>query len=303
MSAPVVQTDGVVTSSLFEITTSGSVSISDGSCGVYDDGGVIYDAPRETLKNFAFIEAYAIEIFDISTHEMVGEESLISKFKIRRSADRKAATNPKGQELWSLYENIQFGFSYEESTFSLPTMVGNFGGMSEFATSSYAINRPVSEVKVIRDNIVTLKYTPVDPVDITINVVNDNDPVGKLYEYDVVATDNKFTVDGNVITFASGTTGMAMINYEKTMTSGSVLTIPSGVEYPIQEVHVYIKVEDVCTRETYSGVWVFYKAQRDGTSVDVEVTPEGKSKVTWTTIANNACGGKKAAKFFIDFDS
>lgn len=260
---------------------------------------------RESLKNFVFVEAYAVEVFDINTHEMVDHESLIENFTISKSADKTSVTDPHGQELWSLYNNVQMTVNYDESLQSVLTIAENMGTTPTFATSNETVNRPVSETKTISANKVTLAYTPVDPADITIRVITDDNPIGTLYEYDTTAADNKFTVSGKIVTFASGTSGTAMINYEKAMTKGAVINASTDTEYPIRELHVYIKVKDVCTDETFSGVWVFYRVQKDVTSIDLDFAIDGKPSQSWTTMSNALCNAddKTLAAFFIDFET
>ena len=223
---------------------------------------------RETLKNFVFVEAYAAEIFDINTHEMVGHESLIENFTINKSADKTSVTDPHGQELWSLYNNVQMTVNYDTTTG------------------------------------VTLAYTPVSAEDITVRVTTEDDPIGKLYHYDATAGDGTFTVTGKQVKFASGVRGTAMINYEKAMTKGAVVEAATDTEYPIRELHIYIKVKDVCTDETFSGVWVFYRVQKDVTSIDIDFAIDGKPSQSWNTMSNSLCNAedKKIAAFFIDFE-
>ena len=260
---------------------------------------------RESLKNFVFVEAYAAEVFDINTHEMVGHESLIENFTINKSADKTSVTDPHGQELWSLYNNVQMTVNYDESLQSLMSIAENLGATPTFATQSVTVNRPVSETLAISANKVTLSYTPVDPEDITIRVTTTDNPIGKLYHYDSTAGDGTFTVSGKNITFASGTTGTAMVNYEKAMTKGAKVEAKTDTEYPIRELHVYIKVKDVCTDETFSGVWVFYKVQKDVTSIDIDFAIDGKPSQSWTTMSNALCNpdDKTIAAFFIDFEA
>lgn len=259
---------------------------------------------RETLKNFVFVEAYAAEIFDINTHEMVGHESLIENFTINKSADKTSVTDPHGQKLWSLYNNVQMTVNYDESLQSLMSIAENLGTTPTFATQSVTVNRPVSETLTISANKVTLSYTPVDPEDITIRVTTTDNPIGKLYHYDSTAGTDTFTVSGKNITFASGTSGTAMVNYEKAMTKGAVVEASTDTEYPIRELHIYIKVKDVCTDETFSGVWVFYRVQKDVTSIDLDFAIDGKPSQSWNTMSNSLCNAedKKIAAFFIDFE-
>ena len=107
---------------------------------------------RESLKNFVFVEAYAAEVFDINTHEMVGHESLIENFTINKSADKTSVTDPHGQELWSLYNNVQMTVNYDESLQSLMSIAENLGTTPTFATQSVPVNRPVSETLTISAN-------------------------------------------------------------------------------------------------------------------------------------------------------
>ena len=260
---------------------------------------------RESLKNFVFVEAYAAEVFDINTHEMVGHESLIENFTINKSADKTSVTDPHGQELWSLYNNVQMTVNYDESLQSLMSIAENLGTTPTFATQNATVDRPVSETLTISSNKVTLAYTPVDPEDITIRVISDDDPVGKLYEYDSTAAAGKFSVNGKQISFVSGTTGTALVNYKKAMTKGAKVSAKTDTEYPIRELHVYIKVKDVCTDETFSGVWVFYRVQKDVTSIDIDFAIDGKPSQSWTTMSNSLCNAqdKTMADFFIDFEA
>ena len=260
---------------------------------------------RVSLKNFVFVEAYAVEIFDINTHEMVGHEALIENFTINKSADKTSVTDPHGQELWSLYNNVQMTVNYDESLQSLMSISENLGTTPTFASVGTTVNRPVSETLAISANKVTLAYTPVDPEDITIRVVSDDDPIGTLYEYDSTAGAGKFSVSGKVVSFASGTSGTAFVNYEKAMTKGAKVEAKTDTEYPIRELHVYIKVKDVCTDETFSGVWVFYRVQKDVTSIDIDFAIDGKPSQSWTTMSNSLCNAadKTMAAFFIDFEA
>ena len=259
---------------------------------------------RESLKNFVFVEAYAAEVFDINTHEMVGHESLIENFTINKSADKTSVTDPHGQELWSLYNNVQMTVNYDESLQSLMSIAENLGTTPTFATQSVPVNRPVSETLTISANKVTLSYTPVNPEDITIRVTTTDNPIGKLYHYDSTAGDGTFAVSGKNITFANGTNGTAMVNYEKAMTKGAAVNAATDTEYPIRELHIYIKVKDVCTDETFSGVWVFYRVQKDVTSIDLDFAIDGKPSQSWNTMSNSLCNAedKKIAAFFIDFE-
>lgn len=260
---------------------------------------------RESLKNFVFVEAYAVEIFDINTHEMIDHEALIENFAISKSADKTAATDPHGQELWALYNNPQMTVTYDESLQSVLSIAENLGSTPTFATSGATIARPVSETKTIASNAIALAYTPVDAEDITIRVVTDDNPIGTLYEYAATAGAGKFTVSGKNITFPSGTTGTAFVNYEKAMTKGAMVEATTDTEYPLRELHVYIKVKDVCTDETFSAVWVFYRVQKDATSVDLDFAVDGKPSQSWVTMSNAYCnnGDTSMAKFFIDFDA
>lgn len=261
--------------------------------------------PRATLKNFVFVEAYAVEIFDINTHEMIDHESLIENFSISKSADKTSVTDPHGQELWSLYNNVQMTVNYDESLQSVLTIAENLGTTPTFASQGTPVNRPVSETLTISANKVTLAYTPVDPSDITIRVVTSDDPIGTLYEYDTTASAGKFAVNNKVVTFPNGTTGTAFVNYEKAMEKGAKIEAKTDTEYPIRELHVYIKVKDVCTDETFSGVWVFYRVQKDVTSVDIDFAIDGKPSQSWTTMSNSLCNAadKTIAAFYIDFEA
>ena len=219
-------------------------------------------------------------------------------------------------------KNVGSGFRYSDSShffaFSMHVYAGSIRKklnvchckITNFLSSHSACihktqNRPVSETLAISANKVTLAYTPVDPEDITIRVISDDDPIGTLYEYDSTAGAGKFSVSGKVVSFASGTTGTALVNYEKAMTKGAVVEAKTDTEYPIRELHVYIKVKDVCTDETFSGVWVFYRVQKDVTSIDIDFAIDGKPSQSWTTMSNSLCNAadKTMAAFFIDFEA
>ena len=103
----------------------------------------------------------AVEEYDPSTMELEGRYTQIEDPSLQTSADGTQVTDAMGAEIVTFYNAQQGTFSFTNSLHSLDLMASQFGATKEVAGADNKIIVPVSEIIEIKDNVATLKYTPV----------------------------------------------------------------------------------------------------------------------------------------------
>lgn len=230
----------------------------------------------------------AVEEYDPATSELTGRYTQIESPTLQTSADGTAVTDAMGSEITTFY-NAQTGtFAFTNSLLSLDLMASQFGTEKEIASATNKIIMPVSETITIGSGgVVTLKYVPVGTTGAEVKyvkVINENNTFGETYEVSATAGDGKFTLDAatKTITLPSDVTGRVFVRYDKeTETAVKVSKSTDGVP-AVKTLLIHAIFHDPCnTNLVYAGVISVPRAQIDPSSVEINLTADGKHAATY----------------------
>ncbi|SEU08407.1 hypothetical protein SAMN05443270_3020 [Lacrimispora sphenoides] len=230
----------------------------------------------------------AVEEYDPATNELTGRYTQIESPSLKTSADGTPVTDAMGSEITTFY-NAQTGtFDFTNSLFSLDLAASQFGTQKEVASATNKIIMPVSEtIPIASDGTVVLKYAPVGTAGAEVKyvkVINENNTFGKTYEVSATAGDGKFTLDvaTKTITLPSGVTGRAFVRYDKeTENAVKVSKNTDGVP-AVKSLLIHGIFHDPCnTNLVYAGVISVARAQIDPSSVEINLTADGKHAASY----------------------
>lgn len=224
----------------------------------------------------------AVEEYDPSTMELEGRYTQIEDPSLQTSADGTQVTDAMGAEIVTFYNAQQGTFSFTNSLHSLDLMASQFGATKEVASVDNKIIVPVSEIIEIKDNVATLKYTPVGTSGAEVKyakVINSNNTFGTTYSVASVAGDGVFVVDATAktLTFPDGTTGRVFVQYERESEAAVRVTKKTDGVPEVKTLVIHAIFHDPCnTNLVYSGVIYVPRAQINPESVELNLTPDGK---------------------------
>lgn len=230
----------------------------------------------------------AVEEYDPETKELLARYTQIEDPALNLSADGTDVTDAMGAPITTFY-NAQSGtFGFSNSLFSLDLAASQFGAKKQTATSSDKITVPVSETITIgSDNTVTLKYTPVGTSKAEIKyvkVINSDNTFGKTYTLSATADEGKFTLDAasKKITLPAGTTGRVFVNYNRESEKAAIVTKRTNATPEVKSLLIHVIFHDPCnTNNVIAGVVSCPRAQIDPSSIDINLTSDGKHAASY----------------------
>lgn len=231
----------------------------------------------------------SVEEYDPSTNELQGRYTQIEEPSLQTSADGTDVTDAMGAKITTFY-NAQTGtFGFSNSLFSLELVASQFGAEKIVASADNKIQIPVSEViPVGADHTVTLKYKPVGVKGSEVKyvkVINTNNTFGKTYEVNAVAGDGKFTLDADnkKITLPDEVaSGRVFVNYTRESEAAVQVDKTTDSVPKVKSLLIHAIFHDPCdTNLTYAGAIYCPRAQVDPSSIELNLTSDGKHAVTY----------------------
>lgn len=237
----------------------------------------------------------AVEEYDVETNEILRRYDQIESPSLKLSADGTPITDAMGSEITTFYKAQTGTFDFSSSLHSLDLMASQFGAKKEIATTDKKIKMPVSEIiPISADHKVTLKYVPVgvEGAEVKyVKVMNEQNQFGVSYEASATAGAGKFTIDAatKTITLPEDATGKIFVRYDKetetaVKISKSTESVPEVVSLLVHAIfHNKCNVNIV-----YAGVIAIPRAQIDPSSVEINLTPDGKHAASYK-LQKNYC--------------
>lgn len=254
--------------------------------------------PNEViLERVRFVEEY-----DISTNELTGRYTQIESPSLKTSAEGTTVTDAMGSEIATFYKAQTGTFDFTNSIHSLDLMASQFGSEKEIADDTNKMIMPVSEtIAIAADHTVTLKYVPVgaDGAEVKyVKVINENNEFGKTYEVSAAAGEGKFTIDAaaRTITMPDDVTGKVFVRYDKETTTAVKVSKKTDDVPEVKSLLIHAIFHNKCNPNVvYAGVIAVPRAQIDPSSVELNLTPDGKQAVSYK-LQSNSC--EESAKLF-----
>lgn len=230
----------------------------------------------------------SVEEYDPATGEITARYTQIEQPSLQTSADGLDVTDAMGAVITTFY-NAQTGtFSFTNSLHSLDLMASQFGSEKEVADKDNKITMPVSETITIgADHTVTLKYIPMGTAGAEIKyvkLINEDNEFGKTYEVSATPGEGKFTIDAEnkTITMPEDAAGRVFVKYEKDTATAVKVSKRTDSMPPVRTLLIHAVFHNKCnTNVIYAGVISIPRAQIDPTSVEVNLTPDGKHAATY----------------------
>lgn len=230
----------------------------------------------------------SVEEYDPSTNELQGRYTQIEEPSLQTSADGTDVTDAMGAKITTFY-NAQTGtFGFSNSLFSLDLAASQFGTEKIVASADNKIKIPVSETIAIgSDHTVTLKYVPVGTNGAEVKyvkVINGDNTFGKTYEVAAVAGDGKFTLDAasKKITLPEDVTGRVFVNYTRESEAAVQVDKTTDSVPKVKSLLIHAIFRDPCeTNKMFAGAIYCPRAQVDPSSVELNLTSDGKHAVSY----------------------
>lgn len=231
----------------------------------------------------------SVEEYDTATDELCGRYTQIEDPTLSTSSDATDVTDAMGTPIHTFYRNPQGTFSFTNSLHSLDLMASQFGSEKIVADEDNKIIMPVSETITIgSDGTVKLKYVPVGDTKGAeikyVKVINANNTFGKTFEVSPTAADGKFVLDAanKTITLPEGVTGRVFVSYNKETSSAVKISKTTDGMLPVRKLRINAIFRDPCDANLmYAGIIQCQRAQIDPSSVDVNLTSDGKHSATY----------------------
>lgn len=239
----------------------------------------------------------SVEEYDIATDEIVGRYTLIEDPSLTLTTEGTEVTDAFGSVITTFYNSASGEFSFTNSLHSLDLMASQFGSKKKIATEDDKIITPVSETIAIgSDGSVVLKYIPVGTEGSEVSylrLLNDQNEFGDKYTVSTEAsTESKtFTIDAasKKITMPEGVTGKVFVSYEKESDKAVMISKTTDGRPETKKLLIHAIFHDKCNENVvYYGVIVCYKAKIDPSSVELNLTSDGKHGATYT-LAKDYC--------------
>lgn len=233
----------------------------------------------------------SIEEYNLATDEIEGRYTMVEDPSLTISTEGTEVTDAFGSVITTFYNAATGELSFTNSLHSLDLMASQFGSKKKIATAEDTIITPVSEtIAIASDNTVTLKYVPVGTVGAEVaylRLLNDQNEFGDKYTAGTEASEeNKtFVIDAasKKITMPEGATGRVFVSYEKESDKAVMISKTTDGRPEVKKLLVHAIFHDKCNENiVYYGVIVCYKAKIDPSSVELNLTPDGKHGATYT---------------------
>lgn len=230
----------------------------------------------------------AVEEYDIETNELLGRYTQIEDPSLQTSAESTDVTDALGAAIMTFYKAQSGTFSFTNSLFSLDLAASQFGTVKKIADADNKITMPVSEIVSIgSDHTVKLKYTPVGTTGAEIKyvkVISSNNTFGKTYEISSTAGEGKFTLDaaGKTITLPEEAVGKVFVNYNKETETAVQVEKRTDSVPEVKTLLIHAIFHDPCNKNlVYAGTILCPRAQIDPSSVELNLTAEGKHAASY----------------------
>jgi hypothetical protein len=230
----------------------------------------------------------SVEEYDTTTNELLGRYTQIEEPSLKLSADGTDVTDAMGTPIMTFY-NAQTGtFDFTNSLFSLDLAASQFGTDKVIASADNKITVPVSETITIgSDHTAVLKYVPVGTKGAEVKqvkVINSNNTFGAVYEVSSVAGEGKFTLDAEkkTITLPDDVTGRVFVSYNRETESGVSISKSTDGVPAVKSLKIDAIFHDPCDKNiVYAGVIYCARAQIDPSSVEINLTSDGKHSASY----------------------
>lgn len=237
----------------------------------------------------------SVEEFDIETKELKARYTQIESPSLSLTAENRTVTDARGAEIATFYDAQSGTFTFTNSIHSLDLIASQFGSEKEIASEENKIGVPVSETLTIgADHTVVLTYVPVgvEGAEVKyVKVINDKNEFGETYEVSPTAGDGKFTInaDTKTITLPDDVTGKVFVTYEKEASEAVKISKTTEDVPEVRSLNIHAIFRDKCNKNiVYAGVIVVHRAQIDPTSVELNLTSDGKHSVSYR-LQSNIC--------------
>lgn len=230
----------------------------------------------------------AVEEYDPETNELIGRYTQIEDPSLQLSADGTDVTDALGAPITTFYRAQSGTFGFSNSLFSMDLFASQAGTKKEVASGETKFTVPVSEVIAIgSDHTATLKYVPVGVKGSEVKyvkVINSNNTFGKTYTISATAGEGKFTLDATSkkITLPEEATGNVFVHYERESSEAARVTKTTDSIPEVKTLNVHAIFHDPCnTNKIIAGTLIMPRAQVDPSSVEVNLTSDGKHAVSY----------------------
>lgn len=247
--------------------------------------------PNELILN----RIRSVEEYDIETSDLMGRYTNIETPSLSLTAEGRTVTDARGSEIATFYDAQSGTFSFTNSLHSLDLLASQFGTEKVVADTGSTITVPVSEtIEIAADNTVTLKYVPVGEEGAEVKyvqVINSNNEFGEKFEVSASPAAGKFTINAEQkkITLPEGTRGRVFVTYERTSEEAVQVTKTSDSVPAVRKLIIHAIFCDKCNQNiVYSGVIICYRAQIDPTSIELNLTSDGKHSASYR-LQTNIC--------------
>lgn len=230
----------------------------------------------------------SVEEYDPATKELIGRYTQIEEPSLQTSAEGTDVTDAMGTPIMTFYNSQSGTFSFTNSLFSLDLAASQFGTEKKIASSESKITMPVSEIITIgSDHTAKLKYVPVGTKGAEVKfvkVINSNNTFGKTYEVNAVAGEGKFTLNAETktITLPEDVEGRIFVNYNKETETAVQVDKRTDSVPDVRSLLLHAIFHDPCNKNlVYSGVILVDRAQIDPSSVELNLTSDGKHAASY----------------------
>lgn len=230
----------------------------------------------------------SVEEYDPATKELIGRYTQIEEPSLQTSAEGTDVTDAMGSPIMTFYNSQSGTFSFSNSLFSLDLAASQFGSEKIVASSEKKITMPVSEIITIgSDHTVKLKYVPVGTKGAEVKfvkVINSNNTFGKTYTVNAVAGDGKFTINAETktITLPEDAEGRVFVNYNKETETAVQIDKRTDSVPSVRTLLIHAIFHDPCNKNiVYSGAILAERAQIDPSSVEINLTSDGKHAASY----------------------
>lgn len=230
----------------------------------------------------------AVEEYDPATFELTGRYTQVEDPSLKTSADGTDVTDAMGTPIQTFYQAQKGTFDFTNSLFSLDLAASQFGTKKKIAGADNKIIVPVSETIAIgSDHTVKLKYVPVGTEGAEVKyvkVINANNTFGETYEVSALAGDGKFTLNAETktITLPEGVTGRVFVNYNRETEKAVQIDKNTDSVPTVKSLLIHAIFHDPCDKNlVYSGIISCPRAQIDPSSVELNLTSDGKHSASY----------------------
>lgn len=231
----------------------------------------------------------AVEEYDPETKELTGRYTQIEDPSLQTSADGTDVTDALGAPITTFYRAQSGTFGFSNSLFSMDLLASQAGSTKKVASTGNEIIVPVSETITIgSDHTATLKYVPVGTSKAEIKyvkVINGDNTFGKTYTLSSTTAEGQtFTLDtsSKKITLPEDVTGRVFVSYNRKSEKAAIVTKTANGVPQIKSLLIHVIFHDPCeTNKVIAGVISCPRAQVDPSSVDVNLTSDGKHAVSY----------------------